>query len=55
MTSREGQPITGPGGSLMKEAYGNAFVIYGLAAYYRSSGDDEALQMAKELFLLARP
>jgi cellobiose epimerase len=50
MTSREGQPITGPGGSLMKEAYGNAFVIYGLAAYYRSSGDDEALQMAKEAF-----
>jgi len=49
-TSRQGEPQTGPGGILMKEAYGNAFAIYGLAAYYHSSGDEEALQLAKDAF-----
>ncbi len=34
-----------------KEAYGNAFGIYSLAAYYHSSGDTAALDLAKRAFL----
>ena len=34
-----------------KEAYGNAFGIYALAAYYQSSGDTAALNLAKTAFL----
>jgi cellobiose epimerase len=34
----------------MKEAYGNAFAIYGLAAYYAASGDTGALELAKKGF-----
>ncbi len=34
-----------------KEAYGNAFGIYSLAAYYHSSGDTTALGLAKRAFL----
>ncbi|MEO5592468.1 MAG: AGE family epimerase/isomerase [Chitinophagaceae bacterium] len=33
-----------------KIAYGNAFGIYGLAAYYRCSGDTGALNLAKQTF-----
>ena len=33
-----------------KRAYGNAFGIYGLAAYYKLSGDPQALDLAKEAF-----
>ena len=33
-----------------KIAYGNAFGIYGLAAYYRCSGDTGALNLAKKTF-----
>ncbi|MEM9719848.1 MAG: AGE family epimerase/isomerase [Bacteroidota bacterium] len=33
-----------------KRAYGNAFGIYGLAAYYKLSGNKEALDLAKEAF-----
>jgi len=33
-----------------KMAYGNAFGIYGLAAYYRCSGDTGALNLAKKAF-----
>jgi mannobiose 2-epimerase len=33
-----------------KIAYGNAFGIYGLAAYYRCSGDTAALALAKQTF-----
>ncbi|MDQ7948479.1 MAG: AGE family epimerase/isomerase [Pedobacter sp.] len=29
-----------------KQVYGQAFVIYGLTAYYKAVGDDEALQLA---------
>jgi len=36
--------------SQIKEAYGNAFGIYALAAYYHSSGDTAALALAKEAF-----
>lgn len=34
-----------------KTAYGNAFGIYALAAYYAASGDTTALNLAKEAFL----
>jgi mannobiose 2-epimerase len=34
-----------------KEAYGNAFAIYALAAYYHASGDTGALSLAKKAFL----
>jgi mannobiose 2-epimerase len=35
----------------MKDAYGNAFAIYGLSAYYRVSGDTSALNLARKTFL----
>jgi mannobiose 2-epimerase len=34
-----------------KEAYGNAFAIYSLAAYYKASRDTGALSLAKRTFL----
>lgn len=34
-----------------KEAYGNAFAIYALAAFYKVSGDTSALNLAKKAFL----
>ncbi|HTM93380.1 MAG TPA: AGE family epimerase/isomerase [Flavisolibacter sp.] len=34
-----------------KEAYGNAFAIYALAAYYKTSKDSAALNLAKKAFL----
>ncbi len=37
--------------STIKEAYGNAFGIYALAAYYHCSGDTGALNLAKKAFL----
>ena len=37
--------------STIKEAYGNAFVIYGLSAYYECSHDTAALNLAKETFM----
>ena len=39
------------GGFAPKEAYGNAFAIYALAAYYKSSQDTAALSLAKKAFL----
>lgn len=35
----------------IKTAYGNAFGIYALAAYFHSSGDSAALDLAKEAFM----
>lgn len=37
--------------STIKEAYGNSFAIYGLSAYYHSSGDTNALNLAKKGFM----
>jgi cellobiose epimerase len=34
-----------------KEAYGNAFAIYAIAAYYKASKDTGALNLAKQAFL----
>ena len=49
LVSREGTPIlTNEYGA--KTAYGNAFAIYGLATYYRISGDTLALKLAQKAF-----
>ncbi len=45
LVNRAGEPKT-PN----KEAYGNSFAIYGLAAYYAASKDEEALELAKKGF-----
>jgi mannobiose 2-epimerase len=37
-------------GRIVKQAYGNAFGIYALAAYYDVSHDDGALQLAQDAF-----
>jgi len=52
LVDREGK-VLNPGGTarIMKEAYGNAFAIYGLSAYTRVSGDTAALALAKKAFL----
>jgi mannobiose 2-epimerase len=49
LVTRQGEPIK-EDGSIIKRAYGNAFAIYGLAAYYRASGDTAALKLAQETF-----
>ena len=46
LVSRDGTPK-----SIIKEAYGNAFAIYGLCAYYECSGDTGALNLAKKTFI----
>jgi len=50
LVTREGTVIAGDEGEIIKRGYGNAFAIYGLAAYYRVSGNEQALQLAKEAF-----
>lgn len=37
-------------GPVYKTAYGNAFAIYALSAYYKASGNEEALDLAKKTF-----
>lgn len=46
LVTRAGEPK-----EAMKQAYGNAFGIYELAAYYECSGDTAALNLAKKAFL----
>lgn len=46
---REGNVIPSPDAG--KSAYGNAFGIYGLAAFYEASGNEEALELAQEAFV----
>ncbi|MBZ5857211.1 AGE family epimerase/isomerase [Flavihumibacter profundi] len=48
MTDRKGHVKTS--GVAAKEAYGNAFAIYALAAYYEASKDPSALELAKKSF-----
>lgn len=51
LVDREGNVVkSGKADRLMKEAYGNAFAIYGLAAYARVSSDTAALSLAKKAF-----
>lgn len=47
-TDRQGNPK--PVSFAPKEAYGNSFAIYALAAYYQASGDTSALNLAKKTF-----
>ena len=49
LVNRKGEPLK-ENGQIVKRAYGNAFAIYGLAAYYRASGDTVALGLAQETF-----
>ncbi len=46
LVTRDGTPK-----SIIKEAYGNAFAIYGLSAYYECSHDTAALNLAKTAFM----
>lgn len=47
-TDQKGIPK--PGSFAPKEAYGNSFAIYALAAYYQASGDTSALNLAIKEF-----
>ncbi|SHM73815.1 mannobiose 2-epimerase [Cyclobacterium lianum] len=48
LLDREGNVIAD--NPVAKTAYGNAFGIYGLAAYHRATGDPNALELAKRAF-----
>jgi mannobiose 2-epimerase len=48
LVDREGNPKSTD--TEQKTAYGNSFGIYGLAAYYKASGDTAALSLAKKAF-----
>ncbi len=51
LVTREGNPIKeGNTERFQKNAYGNAFAVYGLAAYYRESRDEAALDLARQTF-----
>ncbi len=50
LVSQQGKPYT-LNDSSSKDAYGNAFAIYGLSAYFHASGDSAALKLAQEAFL----
>lgn len=47
-TDRQGKPK--PGSFAPKEAYGNSFALYAIAAYYHQSGDTSALNLAIKQF-----
>jgi mannobiose 2-epimerase len=51
MTNREGQVSANRSYNNTKTAYGNAFAIYGLAAYFEISNDSSALDLAIKSFL----
>ena len=50
LVDQQGTPIPSGGYQEYKLAYGNAFAIYGLAAYYEWSGNEAALELAKQGF-----
>ena len=49
LVTRSGDPVN-DGGKIIKQAYGNAFAIYALAAYYKAFKDTSALGLAKRTF-----
>ncbi|CAN5449397.1 cellobiose 2-epimerase [soil metagenome] len=51
LVSREGEIIPENNGRTIKQAYGNSFAIYGLAAYVKATGDTDALNLAIDTFL----
>ena len=51
LVTREGVPVNeGNNPRIYKNAYGNAFGIYALAAYYKETKDTEALDLVKKAF-----
>lgn len=50
LVSRQGVVQYETGDQVIKRAYGNAFGMYGLAAYYRISGREEVLSLAQNAF-----
>jgi len=50
LLNREGKVIPNRGDAVIKLAYGNAFAIYALAAYYKATADTAALALAREGF-----
>lgn len=48
--SRQGDPLPNEEGALNKTLYGNAFALYGLAAYYGYSNDPAVLELAQNTF-----
>ena len=50
LVTRDGTPTPEGDGPIVKQAYGNAFGIYGLAAAHAATGDDDALALAQEAF-----
>jgi cellobiose epimerase len=51
LVTQAGEPVPNPDGELRKTLYGNAFAIYGLAAYYGYSQEPAALALARRGFL----
>ncbi len=49
LVDKEGNVIKS-NGEIVKEAYGNAFAIYGISAYYNLTKDPDALEMVKKAF-----
>lgn len=43
---------TGNPVNMKKQAYAQGFMLYGFSEFYRATGDEKALQMAKEFFFL---
>jgi mannobiose 2-epimerase len=50
LVTRDGTPKAEPDGQIIKQAYGEGFAIYALAAYYAVSGDTTALRLARDAF-----
>ena len=48
--SREGSVTQNSDGRAIKQAYGNAFAIYGLAAFVMATGNQDALELAIDTF-----
>ncbi len=48
LVTKKGKPIPREGEA--KTAYGNAFAIYALSAYFDATGDNEALDLARKTF-----
>lgn len=48
--SRDGSVLNNSDGRTIKQAYGHAFAIYGLAAYAKATDNQEALELAVDTF-----
>ena len=51
LVDKQGNPTKDKNSGWKKQAYGNAFAIYALVAYYQISDNSEALELAKKTFL----